>query len=375
MINNLQIENTTQKLVNTIFRNLICDINDNFVFSPASYLDAIHNLLLCVNGNNLDEMLDILGIDKENIIDYIQRYKKTLNGLENYNTILYGAPYKTIINQDCFNLLKSFGCYPEVFDNPENLVSRVNKLVEEKTRGKIKNLLSRADVNSFTAFAILNCIYFKKQWLQDFDQKHWEKESFFGSQREVKINFLFNEVKHNYFENDVFDIVELPYKNSDICCYLFVPNINHSLFDLTNDWENSYNNIKNLKRDIPVNITVPEFEINSSFSLVRNTILGGIKNVFQSNKQWDLIDWNKSDPFLDLSVENIIQKTFFKFDNKGTEAAAATAVIITGFCSGMGFNNPPLQIKYIRADKPFIFVLADKNNKDIPLFVGQVKQI
>lgn len=370
---NLEIKNTTQDFINTIFKDIVCDTRGNFVFSPASYLEAIHNLILCVNGENFNEMINVLGIDPSLLSQHIKKYKETLD-LESYNILLYANKYKDVINQELLISLKELKTDSDIFGDEKDLVYKVNKIVEEKTHGKIKDLLTEKDVNEFSSAAILNCVYFKKRWENNFDTA-WGEEIFYGSEKETNTKFLFNEVRYNYYEDEVMDIVELPYKDSDICCYLFVPNLNHSLFDIINNWSDSYNKINFLKRDIKVNVKVPEFETTSLLPLEKTTQLAGIRNVFNWNTEWNLIDWKKVNYELYVKVDKIIQKAFFKFDKNGTEAAAATYIGITMISGYCGMNYEPPKVKYILADKPFIYVLANKNNKEIPLFIGQVKQI
>lgn len=363
----------SQKFINTIFRNLVCDTKGNFVFSPASYLEAIHNLVLCVNGENFNEMVSVLGIDPSILLEHIKKYKETLD-LESYNILLYANKYKDIINQELIFSLKELKTDSDIFGDEKDLMRKVNQIVEEKTHGKIKDLLTEQDVNKFSSAAILNCVFFKKKWENNFDTK-WQEEIFYGSEKETNTKFLFNEVRYNYYEDSVMDIVELPYKDSDICCYLFVPNTNSSLFDIMNNWTDSYNKINYLKRDIKVNVSVPEFETTSLLPLEKTTQLAGIKNVFNYSTQWNLIDWEKVNYELYVKVDKIIQKTFFKFDKNGTEASAATYIGINMLSGCCGFNTEPPKVKYIRAYKPFIYALVNKNNKEIPLFVGQLKQI
>ena len=148
------------KLTDTVFRSLYYqNIQDNFVFSPASYLEAIHNLSLCLKNENLKELLTSLEISEPELVDYIKKYKSNLN-LETYNTLLYSQEYWTALNYEVVNLIKELGADLESldFNNVNSVVDRVNNIVSEKTHGKINGLISRSDLNEFTKFIILNCV-------------------------------------------------------------------------------------------------------------------------------------------------------------------------------------------------------------------------
>lgn len=361
-----------QNFVNKIFKNLICDNNDNFCFSPASYLEAMYSLSLCLNGENLREFLDVLGIEESELIQKISDFKLNIKDFENHNILLYSHKYKDAIQENVLNLLKEIGTDSASYTDNIELISRINKIVCEKTHGKIVDLISKKDVDDLTCLAILNCVYFKKDWLKDFTRQSHD-QIFGGSKGNSAVRFLHRKDNYNYYEDNVLDIVEIPYKDSDICCYLFCPTYGYSLFSLTNDWQINYNKINNLKNDIEVSLTVPEFKVESKFSLAESTYLAGIKNIFNWNKDWSLIDFRKLKSEAVMKVQSIIQKTYFDFNIKGTEAAAATC-IIGGLSGCLGLSNLP-KVKYIVANRPFIYVLANKNNKEIPLFIGQVKNI
>mgnify|MGYP001558971406 CR=1 FL=1 len=364
------------KLTNSIFRSLYHEnINSNFVFSPASYLEAINNLCLCLKGDNLKEVLDNLEIEQSDLLKYIRDYKENLT-LETYNTLLYSQEYWAALNYEVTNQLQELGSNIESLDFKDvlSVVNRVNNLVSEKTHNKINDLISARDINEFTKFIILNCVYFKKDWLYEFDNKYYP-EPFYGTNTEKKLEYLCKQNNFHFYEDSELDIVEIPYKDSDICCYLFVPTKDKTVFDIVDNLTENYNKINLIKRDCPVHLTVPPFKTESTFGLNDATEIAGVKNIFQYNKDWKLVDFEKLLPETVLKVDKIVQKTYFDFTEKGTEAAAATAMLIcVSGCMIGGFTIPP-RIKYIRADKPFLYVLANSKNKNEPLFMGVVNNL
>lgn len=361
------------KLTESVVKTLcFSHLKENFVFSPASYQEAIHSLSLCVKDKNLDEILDVLELSKKELVNYIEKYKKN-SELENSNFLLHAREYVGSLNKNVIKKLRKLNVEIRSlnFNNSDIIVNEINKIVLEKTHGKIQNLIEENELNNLVKFIILNCVYFKKDWLWEFDKRDY-KEKFYGVDGITEINFLNKQERFNYYEDSSLDIVEIPYKNSDICCYLLVPR--NGLFEIIDNLKTHYEKIKLVRQDCQVNLTCPSFKIESTFSLEDVTRLAGIKSVFGFNKNWDLVDFSTLKPEAVLAVDKIKQKAYIDFTKKGTEAAAATYISLAAF-SGCTISFEKPKIKFIRADKPFLYILANKNNKDNPLFVGLVSQV
>ncbi len=169
------------------------------------------------------------------------------------------------------------------------------------------------------------------------------------------------------------DIAELPYKDSEICCYVIVPKI--SLFDVFSKLKENLSKISKVKSGIEVNLWVPPFKTESAHDLEEPTKMAGVQNIWNWNQDWTLVDLDKlaaPDPSY-MKVSFIKQKAYIDFTQKGTEAAAATAIGML-CASGACFSQPP-PVKYIHATKPFIYVLANKHTPDNLLFVGVINDV
>lgn len=350
-------------LTSSILYSLFVDHqNKNWVFSPASYLEAMSSLAVCLKDQNLAELVAAApDIDRPQAV-----------GLDTYNCLLYSAEYRAALNEAVLDILHSRKGELRSFVGSE-VVDMVNALVREKTHGKIDNLISSSDISEFTKFIILNCVLFKKAWVTPF-KEDWTANEFKGAKTSTYIKYLRHwKEPHRYYEGSGYDIVELGYKESDVCCYLFVPTTT-SLFELFGQIGTHLSNIADVKSNLLVDLTVPSFKIESRFDLDDATRTAGVKSVFDWNKDWSLVDFNKLDPQAVLRVDKIIQKAYIDFTKDGTEAAAATAVIISisGCCIGIPQEPPPTKV--IHADKPFIYVLANRGDPR-PLFVGVVNEV
>lgn len=360
------------KLIETTLMNLFINNKDkNLVFSPASYLSALYSLSLCLKDKNLEELLDVLNISSDDLKYTILELKKSFQSLENYDCFLSSKEYIPALNKEVLlDLLDLKSDFKSFYDAKEAIIE-VNKIVDEKTHGKIQNLANEQSVNELTKFIILNCVYFKKDWLHEFKEQDF-KTPFHGSLKKTEIKYLYDTLYLPYYEDDGFDIVEIPYKDSQMCCYLFVPTT-QSLFTIMNNFTVNFEKIKMVKEQLQVIITIPPFKIESEFELVESAEVAGLNNIFNWNKDWKLVNFDLLLPETVLKVQAIVQKAFIDVNKRGTEAAAATAILcgLSGCCSY--FDTP--KYKYITANKPFIYCLADKNHKDIPLFWGVVNNL
>jgi serpin B len=336
--------------------------NQNWVFSPASYLEAMRNLSFCLRGQNLAELVATA--------PDIERPQSL--GLDTYNCLLVSSEYHEALNEAVVAALASLGTDLKNFEGPE-VVGIVNALVREKTHGKIDGLIGPNDITEFTKFIILNCVYFKKKWLCPFEERYYT-EPFYGAELTVETKFLHHKIDgglEKYYEDSVVDIAELNYQGSNVACYLIVPKT--SLFEVFNDLSANLEKIRLVKSGLDLDVTVPAFKTECTFDLRSATQTAGVKNIWSWSKDWTLVDWSKLKDEAVMKVELIRQKTFLDFTKDGTEAAAAT--VMTLGITGCAYFKEPNPIKYIRADKPFVYVLANKNDLSKPLFVGVVNDV
>lgn len=350
-------------LISSILYSLFIENNNkNWVFSPASYLEAMGNLSVCLKDDNLKELLAVAPDVAET----------NFKGLESFNCLLHSEEYRTALNEAVVAILASRGANLESFSGVGDAADKVNRIVNEKTHGMIKQLLTPEDFTEFTKFIILNCVYFKANWLYKLSKRDWE-ECFNGATKVSQVKFLGEQHRYRYFEGEGYDIVELPYKESDIACYLFVPTT-ASLFSIFNNLTDNIGKISQVKSLLEVNLTVPEFKTETTIPLNKLTQIAGVNKIFEPNQDWTLIEFKDAHEFSLLGVEKIIQKAAIDFTERGTEAAAATAITML-MISGCAFWPREIpKIKFVRADKPFAYILADKTDFK-PLFVGVFNDI
>jgi serine protease inhibitor len=362
----------TPFLSSVIYSVAADNLGKNWVFSPASYMEAMHSLIKCLDGDNLAEATAAMGITETSVADS----KRALTGLdETYNCLLFAEEYRDALNATVIAALARLGSDFKAFTTPDSAIAEVNRLVEEKTRGRIRGLANRENVNELTKLIILNCVYFKRDWAHPLKTDTWTKLRFVNADgTTIELSPLTHQTYYRYYEDPLFDLVELPYKDSTVCCYLFVPTARGSVFEILNGFADNFGATQQVRRNLNVHLTVPPFKVEATLPLNGATSTAGVRSVFQWSKDWGIIDWSKLKPEAAMCVTQIVQKAFIDFNEKGTEATAATMMCfaISGCC--MSFESPPPP-KIITADRPFVFCLADTVHPDQPLFVGAVNHL
>jgi len=249
-------------------------------------------------------------------------------------------------------------------------VGVINSWVSENTNQKIKDILSAGDVNALTRLILVNAIYFKGDWERKFDATVTAQEDFQVSATEtVKVPLMFmKKVKAVYGVNHKLNCqaIELPYVKKALSMFVILPD--HTVTDIhalersltVDDLVNINNSFKMEERE--VNIWLPRFKIDEKLEL--NGLLAklGIVDLFSEGKA-DLSGINKAK---ELFVSKILHRAYVEVNEEGSEAAAATAVVMMM----RSMPRPPFDF---RADHPFLFLIRDNTTKSI-LFFGRLSK-
>ncbi len=238
----------------------------------------------------------------------------------------------------------------------------INRWVEDQTKDKIKNLLAEGTLNPRTRMVLVNAIYFKADWLTQFDPNDTYDAPFHlldGSEAQVKMmsNGLYG---IPYVSGDGFQAVELPYAGETAAMTILVPDAgNFVAFEAELDAA-KLNEILNAMQPASIQLGLPKFQFESQFSLPAQLSALGMTDAFNP----DLADFSGMTGNRDLFISDVIHKAFVAVDEEGTEAAAATAVI-------MELAMAPMFEKTLTIDRPFIFLIRDTVSGQI-LFMGRV---
>jgi serpin B len=243
----------------------------------------------------------------------------------------------------------------------ESARKEINGWVSDKTEEKIKDLLPNGVLDSNTRMVLVNAIYFKADWLDQFDANSTDDYPFHllgGST--VNVPTMFNDMSIPYIQGGNYQAVELAYAGNTAAMDIIVPDEGKfEEFEATFD-SKTLDEITKDMQPTSVSFGLPKFTFSSDFGLTDQLTGLGMPDAFDPDKA----DFSGMTGGRDLFISDVIHKAFVAVDEKGTEAAAATAVIMKLTSAIM--NNVNLII-----DRPFIFVIRDLGTGQI-LFIGRV---
>lgn len=249
----------------------------------------------------------------------------------------------------------------DYIEKTEEARNTINQWVEEKTNQKIKELIAKDDVTPETTLVLTNAIYFKGDWAAQFDPQLTEEAAFFLLNGDTAATQLMHqEQEYNYGKIGNLQIIELPYQEDDLSMIVILPVKPDGIAALDKEMT-----AENLDKWLPVlrrqkvEVFLPKFKMESYFDLSDTLITMGMPEAFDSRADFSGMDGSKW-----LSITKVLHKAFVGVNEEGTEAAAATAVIMS---RSQPVESPPV----FRADHPFIFLIRENDTGSI-LFMGRV---
>ena len=245
----------------------------------------------------------------------------------------------------------------------------INHWVEQKTENKINNLLQPGILDPLTKMVLTNAIYFKGDWQTPFEKSWTEDDDFHLSPaRNVKAPLMHLTEGFDYFDGGTFQVLEIPYKSRDLSMIVFLPRKIDGLPALEESLTaaNMKHWLDRLQWVHEVILTLPKFQMTREFGLAGTLGAMGMPRAFDPVNA----DFSGMTGKRELFISAVIHKAFIDVDEKGTEAAAATAVVMEkATAMPPRFQPPPPPV--FRADHPFIFLIRDNRSGGI-LFMGRV---
>ncbi len=379
----LQLENFVQannEFAVAIFQQLRSENpGQNMIFSPHSISLALAMTYAGAGGQTAEEMRTILGINQDdpsfhqnwNTLDQwlATRTKEIQANSPDYMLRLTNAVWAQqdyLFNSAYLDLLSSFygsGLHTIDFNGfPEPSRLEINHWVAENTNQKIIELISEGAIKTLTRMVLVNAIYLNAPWKQAFNTEFTTKQSFFKiDQQVVDVDMMEKTINLPYLVTDQVAMVEIPYIGDDLAMVLLMPESkSYETFVSALD-ESMISDLISQETWGEVELQIPRFKVENKFQL--NKVLGklGMNQAFDPN----LADFSAMAEGKDLYIDQVIHQAVIAVDEAGTEAAAATAVIMLG----KGFN--PSEPQKITFDHPFLFFIRDTKSGSI-LFLGQI---
>jgi serpin B len=244
--------------------------------------------------------------------------------------------------------------------DPEGSRTSINRWVSDRTAARIPELLPVGVVTSATVLVLTNAIYFKASWATPFEPADTTDGPFAKLDRStLPAHFMHQAKEHRYAEGAGWQALELLYAGDDVSMLVLLPASGQfEAFRASLDAARLTSIVDALGSRL-VTVTLPRFQFRTQLGVKATLQALGMTDAFQGG----VADFSGMDGTRKLFVQDVVHEAFVSVDEKGTEAAAATAVVV-------GRVSVP-ELATFTADRPFLVVIRD-NPTGAVLFLGQV---
>ena len=240
--------------------------------------------------------------------------------------------------------------------------AQINGWVEEETEEKIKELIQPGILTPLTRLVLVNAIYFRGTWARQFKKSLTQDAPFYLTpEKTVPAPFMTQEHTFQYGEAEGLQILELPYEGDDLSMLILLPKRADGLAEVEKAL--TPENLKQWTthlREQKLVVFVPTFKTTSEFRLKKTLVSMGMRDAFDQTTA----NFSGMDGTTLLYISAAIHKAVVEVNEEGTEAAAATGIIMRS----KAVPKPPVTF---RADHPFIFLIRHNETGSI-LFMGRV---
>lgn len=248
--------------------------------------------------------------------------------------------------------------------DPEASRRRINGWVLDQTQKKIVDLLPPRSLDTDTRLVLTNAVYFKGSWATRFDEAATSKEPFFArGTEEAGVPTMHARLEAPYAETKNLQVLELPYQGGELSMVLLLPRERTGLSELERTLAPDL--VEARLREAAANVekvqvALPRFELRLQLDLKKTMKALGMEAAFDSKQA----DFRGMEPSGELYIGGAYHQAYVKVNEEGTEAAAATAVVMTR-------KSMPPPVPVFRADHPFLFVIRHRAT-GAWLFMGRV---
>jgi len=356
----------------------------NLVFSPYSISTALAMAWTGARNNTDAQMAQALHFSggQKKIGEEFQQLQKGLNDIGKQGDVELNIANSLWLSKDfqfstqfLDDVKKNYSAkLSELdFNDTVSASNTINQWVEQKTNGKIKDLLKPRDLSSSgnekMGMALVNAVYFLGNWVKRFEVKQTHPMPFYlQNGNPVTVQMMNQSNVFSLSRNEEAQVLELPYEGRELSMVLILPNKKDGLTALENNLTlEKLQGWLSTSRQEDVNVNIPKFKLTFGvIDLIPNLKSLGIADAYDIDKSdFSGMLSQKYSLLEKLCIKFVLHKAFISVDEKGTEAAAATAV-------GMfGIDVPAIMPIQFKADHPFLFLIRAKKTDNI-LFMGRM---
>ncbi len=341
----------------------------NVFFSPYSISTALGMTWAGARGPTADQMAKTLHFGKDAHAGFAALEQQLVGQQPGYQLSVANR----LFVQERFRLLDAFTAVTkEHYRAPVEQVDftkdatrkHINGWVEDQTNKRITDLIPPGVLTGDTRLVLVNAIYFKGTWATEFKKADTSTQPFFSGGQKLDARLMFNAFGRGagarYGEVDGVQVLELPYKGGEVTMLVVLPRQRDGLPALEKKLDAAkLEQLIGALRPTEVDVWLPRFKVTQSFSLGGTLAALGMPLAFTEAADFSGMTGSKG-----LFISAVLHKAFVEVNEEGTEAAAATAVVMTR--ESVAPPKPEF-----RADHPFLFALRDTRSGSV-LFLGRL---
>lgn len=332
----------------------------NTCISPLSIAAAFGMVTNGANGKTRDELESLLGTDVQTYNSYfasLMSKNEKSKKLYLANSI-WSRKDEVTVKDEFLDIVKNnyhAQAYSSEFD--DNTVKDINNWVYNNTRGGIGNIIDKIEPSEI--LFLINALDFESEWKEKFEKNEIANKTFHGLQNEKEVSMMFA-TEHIYIESENAKGFIKSYADEDYKFAALLPNEDISIKEYMNSLTGEELNkmLTNAQKE-SIRIGLPKFDFENTFDMKPALQKLGVNEAFK--KYGDFSNLGTSETGI-MYIGSVIHKTHISVNEMKTKASAVTGI-------GMA-NDSAIMLKPIILDKPFIYMILDKNN--LPIFIGAI---
>ena len=371
----LAIQGKTQSLSNNQFafdflKQVSSEEKGNIFFSPFSLSTAMGMTYAGSRGTSQDQIAKVFHFTS-NSEEFHKQQGNTIKQLNSKADSIQLDIVNTLWAEKTYPFKKSYnkliGMAYATTVKPMDFINKseecrlaINDDIYRTTHEKIKDLLPDGSLNSLTRLILTNAIYFKADWKIMFKKDKTRDADFLITPSEkTRCKMMWVKNKFNYYEDSRFQAIELPYARYNFSMVIILPLVNQPLDELTGSLSSStLDDILKGLNNQEITVLIPQFKLSNGYQLKQILSKMGMPQPFSDDADFTGMTLSSN-----LKISDVYHKAFIEVNEQGTEAAAATAVVIA--------MKSIVREKYFIANRPFLFLIREKSTGTI-LFMGRI---
>ncbi|KAM6218310.1 serpin B8-like isoform 2-T2 [Rhynchocyon petersi] len=348
------------------------DKGQNVFFCPLSISSALAMVLMGAKGNTATQISQALCLNKDG--DVHQDFQSLLTAVNKPSSQHSLKTANRLFGEETCDFLSTFKESCQKFyeaeleelsfaKDAEESRKHINSWVREKTEGKISEVLGTGTIDSLTKLVLVNAIYFKGKWKEQFDKKYTRGMPFKSHQDKKTVQMMFKraEFRLGHVDEVHTQVLELPYAGEELSMVIFLPDEDTDLTalekELTYEKFRAWTSPEKMTMK-KVEVFLPQLKLEESYDLESFLRNFGMTDAFEEVKA----DFSGMSSKKKVPVSKVAHKCFIEVNEEGTEAAATTAVV-------RNTRSVSLDPRFC-ADHPFLIFIRHHRTSSI-LFCGR----